>query len=410
MPRVDLSSAKIEKLKVRRTTLFWDRTIKGFVLRVTPAGAKTLLFVYRHPDTGRQVKHRLGSWTIPGFKQHRARAARMRGEVDAGRDPLTEEAVEREIDRLFQSDLLRGTGTVAELFVRFIASRRELRRAERTIREYEILFKRHVRPELGDRAVNQVTRADIAALHRRMAGSPVRANRTLTMLHTLFEFAIEQEMRPEGDNPCRRVRKYPETPRTRYFDDAELAAVLAALDQLVGAKAVAECLRLMVFTGCRGCEVRSLRWEQVDLERRVIRLPRTKTGKPRDVPLSAMAVEVLAGAERRSAFVFPAVRRPALPVSHSTVMKAWNRVRAATGLPDARPHDLRHSFATRAVEAGLSLPAAMLTTGHASTAAFMRYFEPNARAAREAADAVEGRYNKLVDLTKERRERALRAS
>lgn len=192
MPKISLSNVKIEKLKVKQTTLFWDQAIPGFALRVTPAGAKTLLFVYRHPDTKRQVKVRLGSWTIPAFKQCRARAATMRGHVDEGFDPVEFETAEREADREVFQDLLKGTGTLAELFPSFIETRRELGRSERTIQDYERLFKRHVRPALGQKRVKDVARGDVADLHRKMSRSPVRANRALTMLHTLFEYAIEQ--------------------------------------------------------------------------------------------------------------------------------------------------------------------------------------------------------------------------
>jgi integrase len=389
MPRVGLSSVRIDRIKVERTTIFHDKLIKGFALRVTPAGARTLMFIYKRPRTGRQVKLRLGSWSPDGFKLHRARAGEMRALLDRGIDPREHEAAERESDRIFFEAALRGTEPLQDLFREFIQSRRDLRRTERTISDYEYIFNRYVRPVLGRHSVNAISRSEVADLHRRMAGNPVPANRVLALLHTVFEFAIERELR--HDNPCRSIRRHAERPRTRYLDDDELRRLLATLDDSPAGR----CLRLMALTGMRGCEVRGLRWEEVDLGRRVVRLPRTKTGKPREVPLSSPAAALLRRMGGGEGLVFPGARSGEA-LSHSTLHNAWRRVREAAGVPDARPHDLRHAFATRAVEAGLSLPAAMLTTGHASTGAFMRYFEPNQRAARAAADAVERRYEAVL--------------
>lgn len=406
MPRVSLSNINVEKLKVAATTLYWDREIPGFVLRITPAGARTLLFVYKHPDTGKQIKVRLGSWTKPAFGTHRARAATMRAHVDQGYDPVEFDKAEVEADRLVFGDLVKGTEPLADLFKDFIQSRRDLRRSERTIKDYEGDWKRHAKPALGQKAVKDVTRADVADLHRKMSGKPVRANRTLVMLHGLFEFAIERELRPEGDNPCRRIKKYPEQPRSRYLDDAELAALLQALAAVPMGPGVLACVRLQLFTGLRGIEVRELAWSQVDMKRRVIRLTRTKTGKRRDVPLNEAAWQVLdglAGDAGRVGLIFPGSRR-GKAISHSTIDKSWRRVRKAAGLSDAVAHDLRHAFATRAANR-LPLATAMSLTGHQSVSAFRRYYDHDPQAASEAAEIVGGAYGKVVDLTAERRKR-----
>jgi integrase len=406
MSKVALSNIAIDKLKVQKTTLFWDKMIPGFVLRVTPKGAKTLLFVYKDPDTGRQKKVRLGSWSPQGFKTHRGRAAVMRTHVDEGYDPVEFDKAEVEADRLTFQSILKGTETVAEVFKDFIASRRDLKRSGRTIKDYEGDWKRYAKPALGHKEIRDVKRTDIADLHRKMSDKPVRANRTLTMLYGLFEYAIERELRPEGDNPCRRVQKYFEQPRSRYLDDAELAAVLGALDTLAGDRRVAACIRLQALTGCRGIEIRELRWEQVDMARRVIRLTKTKSGRRRDVPLNAMAWQVLSGVAdeaNRIGLVFPGARS-GKAISHSTVDKAWQRVRRAAGLTDATAHDLRHAFATRAANR-LPLATAMSMTGHTTISAFRRYYEHDPDAASTAA-GVGDAYAKVVDLAAARRRKA----
>ena len=413
MSKVSLSNINVEKLKVKTTTRYWDREIPGFVLRVTPAGAKTLLFIYKHPDTRKQIQVRLGSWTKPGFGTHRARAATMRSHVDQGYCPIEFDRAEVEADRLTFQQILKGTEPLAQVFADFVQSRRDLKRSARTIYDYERDWQRHAEPVLGAKAVRDVTRADIAGLHRKMADRPVRANRTLVMLHGVFEFAIERELRPEGDNPTKRVRKYPEQPRSRYLDDAEIAAILAALDEIPGGDPATGCIRLQLFTGLRGIEVRELAWPQVDMARKVIRLTRTKTGKKRDVPLNDAAWRVLdglAGEAHRVGLVFPGSRsgkggEPREPITHSTVDKAWRRVRELAELPDVRAHDLRHAFATRAANR-LPLATAMLLTGHTTTSAFRRYYDHDPEAAAAAASVVGDAYGKVVDLSAERKKRS----
>jgi integrase len=413
MSKVSLSNINIEKLKVAKTTLFWDREILGFVLRTTPGGAKTLLFVYKHPDTRKQTKIRLGSWTKPGFGTHRARAATMRAHVDQGYCPIEFDKAEVEADRLTFQQIIKGTEPLSDVFADFIQSRRDLRRSERTIGDYERDWKRHAKPVLGAKAVRDVKRKDIADLHRKMSGTPVRANRTLVMLHGVFEFAIERELRTEGDNPCRRIKKYPEQPRSRYLDDAEIGALLQALDEAPGGDPATGCIRLQLLTGLRGCEVRGLAWSQIDMPRRVIKLTRTKTGKKRDVPLNDAAWQVLDGLTDealRVGLVFPGSRsgkggKPREPITHSTVDKAWRRVRELAELPDVRAHDLRHAFATRAANR-LPLATAMLLTGHTTTSAFRRYYDHDPEAAAAAASVVGDAYGKVVDLSAERKKRS----
>ena len=198
----------------------------------------------------------------------------MRSLVDQGYDPVEHDRAEVEADRLSFQMVLKGTEPLQEIFEQFIQSRRDLRRSERTIRDYEGDWKRYAKPALGAMAVRDVKRKDIADLHRKMADKPVRANRTLTMLHGVFEFAIERDLRDEGSNPCLRVEKYPEQPRSRYLDDAEIAALLGALDEIAGSTRVAACIRLQLFTGLRGIEVRGLEWNRIDMARRVIKLAR----------------------------------------------------------------------------------------------------------------------------------------
>ena len=133
----------------------------------------------------------------------------------------------------------------------------------------------------------------------------------------------------------------------------------------------AAALRLLMLTGCRCNEILTLRWEDVHLEAKELRLPDTKTG-PRAVPLAPAAAKVLAELPRvpGNPWVI-AGRKPGVHLSNFHVY--WYRVRARAGLEDVRLHDLRHSFASRALALGESLPMIGKLLGHSQIQTTARY-------------------------------------
>ena len=141
----------------------------------------------------------------------------------------------------------------------------------------------------------------------------------------------------------------------------------------------AAAIRLLMLTGCRCGEVLTLRWKDVALERNEIRLRDSKTG-PRVVPLSPAATRVLAGIPRPlgNPWVI-AGREPGARQTH--IADYWYRVRERAGLDDVRLHDLRHSFASRALALGEDLTMIGKLLGH-------RKIQTTARYAHLARDSV----------------------
>ena len=133
----------------------------------------------------------------------------------------------------------------------------------------------------------------------------------------------------------------------------------------------AAAFRLLMLTGCRCGEILDLRWEDVFLDRNEIRLADSKTG-PRTVPLSPAAVKVLADLPRpaRNPWVI-AGRQPGTRLAR--IHHYWYRVRAHAGLEDLRIHDLRHSFASRALALGEPLPMIGKLLGHSKIQTTARY-------------------------------------
>ena len=138
----------------------------------------------------------------------------------------------------------------------------------------------------------------------------------------------------------------------------------------VSAGAVAT-IRLLMLTGCRRNEILTLRWEHVDLDAAEIHLADRKTGA-RTVHLSQSAARVLAALPRTpgNPWVIPGNK----PGRHMTdIDAAWETIRARAGLHDVRIHDIRHSFASRALALGEGLPMIGKLLGHTQVQTTARY-------------------------------------
>jgi integrase len=149
-------------------------------------------------------------------------------------------------------------------------------------------------------------------------------------------------------------------------------------------------IRLLILTGARLSEIRTLRWAEVDVERRMLRLGDSKTGK-KTIHLGDATLEVLASIPRLpdNPYVICGER----PGTHLVnLQKAWRRIRRLAGLDDLRIHDLRHSFASVAAAQGLSLPVIGALLGHSQPATTARYAhlaqDPLARANAEISGRI----------------------
>ena len=190
-----------------------------------------------------------------------------------------------------------------------------------------------------------MTHGDIARLHSSLKKTPFQANRVVAVLSKMFSWAGKQDFGFEIDNPCVGIDKNPEPARERFLSDIELVRLGTTLaeaeagdDESVYAIAA---IRLLLFTGTRLNEILTLKQEFVDIERSVLRLPRTKTG-PRTIFLPAPAKEVLAN--------LPSVQgNPYVIVGHKegrhlvNLNKVWRRIRDKAKLPDVRIHDAHNS-------------------------------------------------------------------
>ena len=224
----------------------------------------------------------------------------------------------------------------------------------------------HILPALGGMKVGEVGREQVTDLHYSMRGQPHAANQALKIVAKMLSLAMEWGLRGHGPNPCRAVRKYRTRPRERFLTGEEYTRLGRAVDALEAKGTVshhaAAAIRLLVLTGCRRNEVLELRWDDIDRTAGELRLRDGKTGA-RMVPLTPAVSEVLAGIAHAEDNPWVIVgQKPGTRMTN--VNDPWLLVRAEAGLDDVRIHDLRHSWASRALAMGESLSMIGKLLGH----------------------------------------------
>jgi integrase len=229
-----------------------------------------------------------------------------------------------------------------------------------------------------------------------MRKKPGAANRVLALLSKMFNLAERWGLRPDGSNPCRHVERYRENQRERFLSPEELGRLGDVLRDVerdaIEPPSVVAAIRLLILTGARRSEILRLRWEHVDLERGVLRLPESKTGE-RVLYLNPPAVEVLSRLEQRGPWVLPTASGTG-PVSLSN---PWTRIRDRAGLANVRVHDLRHSFASVGAGAGLGLPIIGKLLGHTQAATTQRYAHLADDPMRQASEVIGQRIAAALD-------------
>ena len=263
--------------------------------------------------------------------------------------------------------------TVAEFAERYVESHVRVNCKPSTIDGVTRDLRRHILPAVGGLRLSEVEPSHAADLHHALRDRPGLANRVVSVLSTMLGLAETWGVTPRRPNPCRSVRRFRDEPRERFLSPEEYRKLGRALDEAEEKGSLspetAAAIRLLMLTGCRKNEILKLKWDDVDRAAGEIRLRDTKTGL-RHVPLTPAIEAVLSGIPRREGSPWVIAGRKV--GGHLTGLNhMWTRVCGQAGVKDTRLHDLRHSYASRALALGEGFPVIgkLLGHGHISTTA-----------------------------------------
>jgi integrase len=385
----------------------WDTEIKGFGLRVDPNGRKTFILRYRPKKDGKAGRAapkrfvtigRMGDLTPD---KARAKAQKIIGQVADEKDPAGAARARRDLD------------TVGDLIDAFLDEYARPKKKPRTADAYDDLLNRLARPVLGRLKAVDLTKQHVSKLVSQVGKKTrTQANRLQAALSSMYSWALDEgrAQLPDGFvNPAMSVKRFPEAKKERFLTTEELARLGAVLDQAERGELmwvpradgkvkhapkpenrvvnvspfVIAALRLLALTGCRVFEILNLKWSEVDFERGLLLLEDSKTGK-KTVVLNSAAMALLADLPRAGKYVIAG----ADPEKPRTDLPSWPAIRRAAGLDGVRLHDLRHSFASVGVAAGMGLPIVGKLLGHTQAATTARYAHLGDHPVRRASEQI----------------------
>ena len=401
MPRGRITKRAVDALQCpmgRDREFLWDDALAGFGVAAFPTGRKAYVAQYRQNGRSRRVT--IGDYGRLTPDEARSQAKFILGAVETGADVIADRRAARDV---------RTFGAVAK---DFLALHVATKRKSRTGEFYGQLLQSYVMPVFGSKRILDVSRADVARMHGKFLNSPYQANRALAFISAVWNWAAKRDEVALANNPAKGIERYPEKKRERFLTTDELARLGTTLaegetvglpwlvdETAPGAKHVpienrrtildpfaAAAIRLLILTGARVREILDAQWKQVDIERGVIFLADSKTGK-KPIYLSAAALAVLEALPRieGNPYIIAGAKDGA---PRADLQRPWAAVKRVAELDGVRLHDLRHSFASIGAGASMGLPIIGKLLGHSQASTTHRYAHLDADPLRRAVDTI----------------------
>lgn len=251
----------------------------------------------------------------------------------------------------------------------------------------------HITDSLGDRKLSSITPGDILDYQGRRLKDGVRpstVNRELACLKHLFNIA-KQRSRFFGENPVSRVKFLDENNQVERVLTPEEEDKLFA----VSAPHLRPIITTAIHTGMRKNEILSLRWANIDLETNIITVEatNTKSKKLKRIPANSTLRKALLEQKLKTGFNEYVFLNPeGNPYQrHDSLKRCFEGALRRAGIKGLRFHDLRHTAATRMIEAGASIVAVSKILGHSAFSTTMRYAHPE--------DSLKDAVEKLANFT-----------
>eukprot|EP00873_Tetraselmis_striata_P030732 jgi/Tetstr1/450996/TSEL_038032.t1 len=384
-----------------KTRYFYDTELSGFGFYRTPGNTGTYFAEFRPVAGGSKKRIKLGR--VGTLKANEAREAARKAIANAtlGKDLAQSRADER------------SALTVSALVKKYIDDHVADKRKPATVATYRASLSAHITPKIGTTKSTALMRPDVQRMHTAVSkAGKYSANRAVALLSATYIWAGKNGYVPEGMNPASGIERNREEARERFLSESEMKRLGEVLieaetiglpvnagdakhapkgQRVKTSPSVTGAIRLIMLTGCRLREILNLRWDEVDMDRGLLFLPDSKTGK-KTVVLSAAAIEVLRKMPRVGNYVV-ASESAALPNEkpRTDIKRPWGTITKRAGLEGLRIHDLRHSFASVGVWSGLGLPVIGKLLGHTDSKTTARYAHVDVDSSKRGADLIANR-------------------
>ncbi len=335
----------------------WDTSLSGFGVRIYPSEKKAFVLSYR--EAGRKRLLTLGAYGPVTLEQARQQAQLHIGELHLkGINPLDERK---------ERARAKTIGNLCEEYItRYLPGKKSTRDDERYLEQ-------HILPRWKGIRIESLKRSDVADLNHSFGlQAPYAANRLLALLRRMFNLAKLWGFVGDGfSNPATGIPLHRERQRDRWVTPDELPRLAEAISTQ-SRPFVRAAFWLYLLTGVRKSELLGAKWADVDLDRRELRLPETKAGRPHIVPLSEPALEVLRSLPREhgNPHILPG-RKEGAPLVN--IAKAWDQVRRNAGIQDVRLHDLRRTVGSWLAQSGNDIHLIGKILNHSNLSTSMIY-------------------------------------
>lgn len=356
---------------------FFDSDLRGFYLDVLASGRKSFRVRYRFEKKLRVVT--LGEAAFMSTSEARQLAIDHIRSSKQGIDPKITQ--------------IEGLGpTIQDFFLdKYVPYVKSYKRSWDTDVS---MIRNHLVTKIGGKHMGSMSPPDIAVFVETMKSegyAPGTCNRALVLLRYGFELAIRWNTQGLKLNPVKEIKNLRDDNKIERFLSPKQAERLMVAVRQSESEMLPFIVMFLIYTGARKREVLDAQWKDVDWKQKSWRIPRTKSGKVRHVPMSNGAYELLLKLKGRAysqldfsnkskgenqdellnhAFIFA---NPKTGVAYNSFYYSWNAARCRAGLPEFRVHDLRHSFASFLVNAGRSLYEVQELLGHADIRTTSRY-------------------------------------
>jgi integrase len=429
-----LTARFVETVKVDAATgraAFPDTAVEGLELRVSATGAKSWTMRYVRKSDGARRRVTLGRFPDLGLERARRDVAKLRVAVAEGADPAGGVSARK------------ASMTFAELSGEWLVRHAVVNKGVRSVQDNRSMLKRDILPKIGAMKAMDVTKRDVirildAVAIRGDARASMRApprplthrpNRVFELVRAICRWAVGRDLLVNDPTwgmsaPIKKAK-----PRERALSPVEIAVLWHALDRtpisrrqvpaglprgstIIGdadvpmTRPIALAMKLALVTGQRIGEVFGTAESELTTGSLApvwtIPSTRTKNGEPNRVPLSPLALRVIAEARELAAgspWLFPGPTGASMHAHSAT--RALERARKAIGIANFRVHDLRRTAATQMAELGVSPHTIGLVLNHVSTrrgtitsGVYIHYSYD--REKREALDAWGSKLEKII--------------